>query len=96
MHSMLLTLFSDKSYKGEPWSVFSRMEEIEERYLKIGPSSCITRHQRSLIANLGYLKAPVINHPAVLLASMFVWHSSRAVLLVGNHLSPPPRFNLTR
>ena len=54
---MLLTLWSDKSYKGEPWSVCSRMKEIEERYLKIGPPSCITRLPRSLIANFGHLKA---------------------------------------
>ncbi|XP_068757460.1 uncharacterized protein [Montipora capricornis] len=54
---MLLTLWSDKSYKGEPWSVCSRMQEIEERYLKIGPPSCITRLPRSLFANFGHLKA---------------------------------------
>ena len=54
---MLLTLWSDKSYKGEPWSVCSRMKEIEEKYLKIGPLSCITRLPRSLIANFGHLKA---------------------------------------
>ena len=54
---MLLTLWSDKSYKGDPWSVCSRMKEIEERYLKIGPPSCITRLPRSLITNFGHLKA---------------------------------------
>ena len=54
---MLLTLWSDKSYKGEPWSICSRMKEIDERYLKIAPPSCITRLPRSLIANFGHLKA---------------------------------------
>lgn len=54
---MLLTLWSDKSYKGEPWSICSRMKEIDERYLKIAPPSCITRHPRSLMANFGHLKA---------------------------------------
>ncbi|CAH3158193.1 unnamed protein product [Porites lobata] len=54
---MLLTLWSDKTYKAEPWSVCKRMKEIEERYLKISPPSCITRLPRSLIANFGHLKA---------------------------------------
>ncbi|CAH3171347.1 unnamed protein product [Porites lobata] len=48
MHSTLL---------GVPWSVCKRMKEIEERYLKISPPSCITRLPRSLIANFGHLKA---------------------------------------
>ena len=54
---MLLTLWSDKTYKVEPWSVCKRMKEIEERYLNISPPSCITRLPRSLIANFGHLKA---------------------------------------
>ena len=57
---MLLTLWSDKTYKAEPWSVCKRMKEIEERYLKISPPSCITRLPRSLIANFGRLKASVL------------------------------------
>ena len=47
----------DSERRREPWSVCSRMKEIEERYLKIGPPSCITRLPRSLIANFGHLKA---------------------------------------
>lgn len=54
---MLLTLWIDKTYKAEPWSVCKRMKEIEERYLKISPPSCITRLPRSLITNFGHLKA---------------------------------------
>ena len=54
---MLLTLRSDKSYKSEPWSVSNRMKEIEVRYMKINPPSCITRLPRSLIANFAHLKA---------------------------------------
>ena len=54
---MLLTLWSVQSFKGEPWSVCSRMKEIEERYSKIGPASCNTRLPRSLIANFGHLQA---------------------------------------
>ena len=54
---MLLTLWSDKTYKAEPWSVCKRMKEIEERYLNISPPSCIKRLPRSLIANFGHLKA---------------------------------------
>lgn len=54
---MLLTLWSDKSYKSEPWSVSNRMKELEARYMKINPPSCITRLPRSLIANFGHLKA---------------------------------------
>lgn len=54
---MLLTLWNDKSYKSEPWSVSNRMKEIEVRYMKINPPSCITRLPRSLIANFAHLKA---------------------------------------
>ena len=50
---MLLTLWSDKSYKGEPWSVCNRITAIEQRYLKIA----LRRLPRSLIANIGHLKA---------------------------------------
>ena len=54
---MLLTLWCDKTYKVEPWSVASRMKEVEDRFMKINPPSCITRLPRSLSANFSHLKA---------------------------------------
>ncbi|KAK2558802.1 hypothetical protein P5673_019017 [Acropora cervicornis] len=78
---MLLTLWSDKSYKGEPWSVCSRMKEIEERYLKIGPPSCITRLPRSLIANFGHLQASELR-TFLLFYSLSMFYFQHYILLV--------------
>ena len=64
MHSTLLgvvkirlTLWCDKTYKAEPWSVTSRMKEVEDRFMKINPPSFITCLPRSLSANVSHLKA---------------------------------------
>lgn len=54
---MLLTLWIDKSYSTKPWSIRKSIGEIETRYMKIMPPSCITRPPRSLIGNFGHLKA---------------------------------------
>ena len=54
---MLLTLWLQKSTSKEPWSVSGRLTEIDSRYMRIKPPSCITRLPRSLIANFGHLKA---------------------------------------
>lgn len=56
---MLLTLWCDKAYKAEPWSITSQMKEVEDRFMRIriNPPSSITRLPRSLSANFGHLKA---------------------------------------
>ena len=54
---MLLTLWLNKSYSKEPWSISKLQNEIESRYLGMTPPICITRLPRILIANFRYLKA---------------------------------------
>ena len=54
---MLLTLWCDKTYRSEPWSITSRMKQVEDRFMKINPPSCVTRLPRSLSANFSHLKA---------------------------------------
>lgn len=54
---MLFNLWLDKQHHGSPWYIGKHGKEIEKRYVNIKPPSCISRLPRSLVGNLGHLKA---------------------------------------
>lgn len=54
---LLLSLWLNKAYHKDPWSLSKQLKEIDARYLHMKPPSCITRLPRSIVANFGHLKA---------------------------------------
>lgn len=55
---MLLTLWTDKSYSSEPWSLGpDKIKIFDRRFLCIKPPYSITRTPRSILANMAHLKA---------------------------------------
>ena len=54
---MLLSLWVNKHYHKEPWSLSKKLNDIDKRLLRIKPPSCISRLPRSLATNFKHLKA---------------------------------------
>ena len=55
---MLITLWFDKSYNSEPWSLGpEKIKIFEKRLLSIKPPYRITRTPRSIVGNMAHLKA---------------------------------------
>ena len=54
---LLHSLWLNKDYHKNPWSLSKQLKEIHARYLRMKPPTCITRLPRGTVASFGHLKA---------------------------------------